>query len=76
GSNTFNILTIMGFTAVISPADILVSNRMLFLDIPFMLITSGVIAFSAMKVRPLGRKSGVIMLVTYVTYLATLAIIV
>lgn len=76
GSNTFNILTIMGLTAAISPAPISVSSRMLFLDIPFMLVTSGFLGFAALRGKALGRIPGIAMLVVYVAYLTTLAVIV
>ncbi len=76
GSNTFNILTIMGLTAAVSPAPILVSNRMLFLDIPFMLVTSGALGLAALRGRAVGRGVGIAMLVAYAAYLTTLAVIV
>lgn len=76
GSNTFNILAIMGLTASISPEPITVSSRMLFLDIPVMLATSAILAFFVWRVRPVGRRGGVTLLVAYAMYLATLSIIV
>ena len=76
GSNTFNILTIMGLTATISPAPIQVSSRMIFLDIPFMLVTSAALGLAAIRGRALGRRAGIMMLVAYAAYLTTLAVIV
>lgn len=76
GSNTFNILAIMGLTASISPGAIPVSQRMLWLDVPVMLVTSGALGFFAWRVRPVGRVGGLVMLATYVAYLATLAVFV
>lgn len=72
GSNTFNVLAIMGITASISPEAITVSSRMLLLDIPFMLATGAVLAFLVWRVLPIGRGIGVAMLVTYAAYLASL----
>ena len=76
GSNTFNILAIMGLTASISPGAIHVSQRMLWLDVPVMLVTSGALGFFAWRARPVGRVGGLVMLATYVVYLATLAVFV
>ncbi len=76
GSNTFNILTIMGLTATISPAPIQVSSRMIFLDIPFMLVTSAALGLAAIRGRAVGRRAGISMLVAYAAYLTTLAVIV
>lgn len=76
GSNTFNILTIMGLTASISSAPIAVSSRMMLLDIPVMLATSATLGFLAFTVRPVGRKGGIAMVVGYLTYLATLLVVV
>lgn len=76
GSNTFNILAIMGLTASISPGAIPVSHRMLWLDVPVMLVTSGALGFFAWRARPVGRLGGLVMLGMYVAYLATLAVFV
>lgn len=76
GSNTFNILTIMGLAAAISPSPIEVSSRMMFLDIPFMLVTSGALGIAALRGRSIGRRVGITMLVGYVVYLTTLVVIV
>ena len=76
GSNTFNILAIMGLTASISPGPIAVSDRMLWLDIPVMLVTSALLAFFAWRGRALGRVAGLGMLFGYAAYLATLAFLV
>lgn len=76
GSNTFNVLAIMGLTASISAQPIAVSNRFLWLDVPVMLATSALLATLAWKARPIGRRGGVVLLMTYVAYLATLSILV
>ncbi len=72
GSNTFNVLAIMGVTATLSPAPIAVSNRFLVLDVPVMIATSLFFAWFAWSARPIGRTLGVVMLALYVAYLATL----
>jgi len=76
GSNTFNILTIMGLTAAISATPIQPSPRMTYLDIPVMLATSALLAFFALKARPVSRTGGIGFLFGYVAYLATLGILV
>lgn len=76
GSNTFNVLAIMGVTASISTRPIDVSARFLWLDLPVMLVTSGVVAVLVWKGRPVGRRGGVVMLSAYAMYLATLTILV
>ena len=72
GSNTFNVLTIMGLTATVSPVPIAVPGRFLLMDIPVMLVTSSLLGLYAWKARPMGRSIGVVMLVSYVAYLGTL----
>lgn len=76
GSNTFNILAIMGLTASLSPEPIAVSNRVLWLDVPVMLATSGALGVAAWKVWPIGRPAGIGMLLAYVAYLGTLYVLV
>jgi cation:H+ antiporter len=72
GSNTFNILAIMGVTAALSPSPIAVSGRFMTLDVPVMLGVSGVLAVYAWRARPIGRIAGVLMMLAYATYLGTL----
>ncbi len=76
GSNTFNILAIMGVTATLAETPIEVSGRMLFLDIPVMLSASGVLAYFAWHRRPIRRGVGIAMLLVYLTYLGTLYVLV
>lgn len=75
GSNTFNILAIMGLAASLSPEPILVSGRFMALDLPVMLVTSGVLAAFAWKGRLVGRRTGIAMLLAYVVYIATLSVV-
>lgn len=70
GSNIFNILGILGVTAMIEPLDI--ASRFLWFDVPLMLAIS--ILFSAAIVvrNGLGRRSGAVMLSAYLAYTAAL----
>ena len=72
GSNTFNVLAIMGVTAALSPQPIPVPDRFLLIDLPTMLLTSGALALLAWKARPIRRTGGVVMLLAYFGYLGTL----
>ena len=70
GSNIFNILGILGVTAMIEP--LAIASRFLWLDVPLMLAVS--ILFSAAVVvrNGLGRRSGAIMLSAYLVYTVAL----
>jgi len=72
GSNTFNILAIMGVTSTLSPTPIEVSGRFLYVDVPVMLVTSLMLALFVWKARPIGRRAGIAMVLAYVAYLGTL----
>lgn len=76
GSNTFNILAIMGVTATLSPSPIEVSSRFQLFDVPVMLVTSLVMALFVWKARPIGRGVGIVMVLAYVAYLGTLFVVV
>ena len=76
GSNTFNVLAIMGVTGVLSPTIIPVSGRFLMVDVPVMAVTSGLLGFFAWSARPIGRAGGIAMLLAYVVYLGTLYVLV
>lgn len=75
GSNTFNILAIMGLTASLSPEPVFVSGRFLAMDLPVMLVTSGLLAVFAWRGRVIGRSVGIGMLVSYVVYLGALLVV-
>lgn len=70
GSNIFNILSILGITAIIKPVPI--SPQMASIDIPVMLaiavISSGIIFF----LKGFGRATGVAFVLSYGIYLAWL----
>ncbi len=72
GSNTFNILAILGVGASVSPAGIEISHRFLMLDLPVMLAASLVVSVFAFRRRSIGRRSGIVLLAGYVLYMATL----
>jgi cation:H+ antiporter len=72
GSNTFNLLTIMGVTAILSPDPILVSDRFISLDVPVMIVSTVALAIFAWKGRPVGRVAGGAMLLAYILYLSGL----
>jgi cation:H+ antiporter len=76
GSNTFNVLAIMGVSATLSSTPIPVSARFLTMDVPVMLVTSGVLALFAWRVRPIGRAGGIVMLLAYMAYLGTLYLVI
>jgi cation:H+ antiporter len=76
GSNTFNVLAIMGVSATLSSTPIPVSARFLTMDVPVMLVTSGVLTLFAWRVRPIGRAGGIVMLLAYVAYLGTLYLVI
>jgi len=66
GSNIFNVLGILGLTAVISP--IPVANRFIAFDLPVM-IAACVVLTGFLVFRPaIGRISGALMLVAYGAY--------
>jgi len=66
GSNIFNVLGILGLTALITP--IPVASRFLTFDLPVMILVSLLLAFLLLKRPVIGRKIGVAMLVGYVAY--------
>jgi len=67
GSNIFNVLGILGVTAVISP--IPVAERFLTLDLPVMILVSALLS-GLLLLRPqIGRGAGVLLLLGYISYL-------
>lgn len=69
GSNIFNILGILGITAVITP--IPVSSRFLSFDLPIMIGVSALLTFLLVMRPSIGRLMGVVMLAGYVAYVIT-----
>jgi len=67
GSNIFNVLGILGVTALIAP--IPVADRFLMLDLPAMILVSGLLT-ALLLVRPqIGRGAGAGLLLGYAAYL-------
>lgn len=66
GSNIFNVLAILGTTALISPIE--VSDRFRGFDIIFMLTLSGALAAVLFAFSKIGRIAGVAMLSAYAAY--------
>lgn len=66
GSNIFNVLGILGVTAVISPIPI--AARFLTFDLPIMLAVSFVLAGLLLARPQIGRGVGAVMLLSYAIY--------
>jgi len=66
GSNIFNVLGILGMTALIAP--IPVASRFLTFDLPVMIGVSGVLTLLLLTRPQVGRVVGVVMLSGYVAY--------
>ncbi len=69
GSNVFNILAIMGVTALVAPAPLETPRTFLTFHIPVMLCTAVGLAVFAWGHRSIGPRSGVVFLVLYTAYL-------
>ncbi|KQI72879.1 sodium:calcium antiporter [Loktanella sp. 5RATIMAR09] len=68
GSNIFNVLGILGITAVVTPIPVAV--RFMQVDIPFLIGLTAVIIAVLWLTGKLGRITGIIMLLAYGFYLA------
>ena len=68
GSNIFNILGILGLTAIIAP--IPVASRFLTFDLPIMIAASLVLTL-LLRRQTVGRGIGIVMLVAYGGYVLT-----
>ncbi|WP_425289177.1 sodium:calcium antiporter [Yoonia algicola] len=71
GSNIFNVLGILGITAVVTPIPVAV--RFMQVDIPFLIGLTAVIIAVLWLTGKLGRITGIIMLLAYGFYLAATA---
>ena len=69
GSNTFNLVAIMGVTATISAEPVPVSARFLALDLPVMLVVTALLGLFAWLDREVGRSAGLTLLAAYLLYL-------
>ncbi len=72
GSNLFNLLAIMGVTAMVARKPIEIDERLLHADLWIMLASSVVILPYVVLRLPIGRLSGVLFLAAYGVYLAFL----
>jgi len=72
GSNIFNLLAIMGATALVSPSPVPVPGLFFRLDLPVMLAAALTISLFAWLQKPIGRVAGVILSAGYLGYLAAL----
>ncbi|RMH59739.1 MAG: sodium:calcium antiporter [Candidatus Hydrogenedentota bacterium] len=66
GSNIFNLLNILGFTALFHPFS--VEKKIVFLDYPLMLVITLVLWLTVLRKRRVGRKTGGVMLAGYLLY--------
>jgi cation:H+ antiporter len=71
GSNIFNLVSILGVSAVIQP--IPVGRELLEFEIPAMILFAVILVPLAWRGRILGRGSGVILLIAYVAFTGILA---
>jgi cation:H+ antiporter len=69
GSNTFNILAIMGVAATVAPEGVAVPPLFPFLDLPVMLAAALFITVLAWTGRSLRRKAGILLTAGYAAYL-------
>ena len=67
GSNIFNILGILGVTAMVTP--IPVASRFLGFDLPILIVASLVLTGLLVTRPAIGRGIGAIMLASYVAYI-------
>jgi cation:H+ antiporter len=74
GSNTFNILAIMGVAATVAPEGVGVPPLFPFLDLPVMLAAALFITVLAWTGRSLRRKAGILLTAGYAAYLGALLV--
>jgi len=72
GSNIFNILAIIGVSALASPRPIPVPPSFAFLDLPVMLAAAITISAFVWLRKPIGRKVGIAFSTLYFVYIAAL----
>ena len=73
GSNIFNLLLILGVTAILKP--IPVSGRVLAIDLWILLAATLLLAAYLLKRASIGRWSGLLMLGAYCLYIGSLALV-
>src|SRR5690606_24352298 len=72
GSNIFNILSILGLTALLAPAPLAVSDQTLALDLPVMLAASVACLPIFLTSHRISRTEGALLLAGYVGYVIAL----
>lgn len=72
GSNIFNLLSILGVSALIRPVP--VDRALLTFEVPAMVLVALLLVPLAWKGRVLGRGSGVVLLLSYLLFTAGLAV--
>jgi cation:H+ antiporter len=75
GSNIFNILAIMGISALVAPDGIPVPRSAFFLDLPVMLVAALLVTAFVWLRRPIGRVAGISMTLGYLAYMTILLIL-
>lgn len=71
GSNVFNLLAIMGVSAMASPRPIPVPASFPFLDLPVMLVSALAISAFVWLRKPIGRRAGIVFSAAYFAYIAS-----
>jgi len=72
GSIVFNVAAIMGVTIFVSAEPIVVPAAVLRFDLPIMLGSAFALAFFTWTGRPIGRRSGIVLLIAYFAYITIL----
>ena len=75
GSNIFNILAIMGLSAVLAPSGIEVPPLLPFFDLPVMLAAALFVTVLAWRGLPLGRRAGMVLSAGYLVYICALLLL-
>lgn len=75
GSNIFNLLAIMGISALVAPEGIPVPPLFPFLDLPVMIAAALVVTTFVWLRRPMGRTVGIILTGAYVVYMGTVFVL-
>jgi cation:H+ antiporter len=75
GSNIFNILAIMGLSAVLAPSEIQVPRLFPVLDLPVMLVAALFVTVLAWRGRSLGRRAGIVLATGYLVYVGALLLV-